>query len=358
MIEGEEKDKEGEVIEGEEKDKEGKVTKGEEEGKVIEGEEKDKEGEVMEKPEDEAKDGEKTDEVTTGKEGEETGKDEKPDSEMKEPEEGEVEEDSKPKEQEKDEPKLLEPPLDKPTFSIGIKDPGRPSRAQRRGRRRASHSRSPSPSDDSKKPEQPEATTPKIKPEPPCVPRQALSPAVAECQRAIFAAFLWHEGLVHDSMASASFLKFHPELTKEMRQDLLQKAKEMKHLQQQKQKEAKQEGEPDEEDDDETPTAKEVPALTLSTDPETSAKVLSLPPTLNHLVTLWDELSGKVLENASLPFPPPKVPTIAQDLQKRYEEEKERDRETKEGERQESDFPSWWRFKPFANSVTKVLLIP
>ena len=46
--------------------------------------------------------------------------------------------------------------------------------------------------------------------------KEALSPSVAECLRAVFAAFLWHEGIVHDAMACASFLKFHPDLNKEM----------------------------------------------------------------------------------------------------------------------------------------------
>ncbi|XP_037071412.1 E3 ubiquitin-protein ligase MYCBP2-like [Pollicipes pollicipes] len=41
-------------------------------------------------------------------------------------------------------------------------------------------------------------------------PKSALSPSVAECQRAVFAAFLWHEGVVHDAMACATYLKFHP----------------------------------------------------------------------------------------------------------------------------------------------------
>ncbi|CAL4135754.1 unnamed protein product, partial [Meganyctiphanes norvegica] len=45
--------------------------------------------------------------------------------------------------------------------------------------------------------------------------KEALSPSVAECLRAIFAAFLWHEGIVHDAMACASFLKFHPDLNKQ-----------------------------------------------------------------------------------------------------------------------------------------------
>ncbi|KAJ8666980.1 hypothetical protein QAD02_008642 [Eretmocerus hayati] len=45
--------------------------------------------------------------------------------------------------------------------------------------------------------------------------KEAMSPSVAECLRAVFAAFLWHEGVVHDAMACASFLKFHPGLAKQ-----------------------------------------------------------------------------------------------------------------------------------------------
>lgn len=45
--------------------------------------------------------------------------------------------------------------------------------------------------------------------------KEAVSPSVAECLRAVFAAYLWHEGIVHDAMACASFLKFHPGLPKQ-----------------------------------------------------------------------------------------------------------------------------------------------
>lgn len=45
--------------------------------------------------------------------------------------------------------------------------------------------------------------------------KTAMSPSVAESLRAVFAAFLWHEGIVHDAMACASFLKFHPSLPKQ-----------------------------------------------------------------------------------------------------------------------------------------------
>lgn len=44
--------------------------------------------------------------------------------------------------------------------------------------------------------------------------RQGVSPSVAECLRAVFSAFLWHEGVVHDAMACASYLKFNPDLRK------------------------------------------------------------------------------------------------------------------------------------------------
>ncbi len=44
--------------------------------------------------------------------------------------------------------------------------------------------------------------------------KEALSPSVAESIRAVFAAFVWHEGIVHDAMAVASYLKVHPNLSK------------------------------------------------------------------------------------------------------------------------------------------------
>lgn len=43
-----------------------------------------------------------------------------------------------------------------------------------------------------------------------------MAPSVSHCIRAVFAAFLWHEGIVHDAMACASFLKFHPNLGKDV----------------------------------------------------------------------------------------------------------------------------------------------
>ncbi|PZC72264.1 hypothetical protein B5X24_HaOG211642 [Helicoverpa armigera] len=44
---------------------------------------------------------------------------------------------------------------------------------------------------------------------------RARAPGQAECLRAVFAALLWHEGIVHDAIACAAFLKFHPALPKQ-----------------------------------------------------------------------------------------------------------------------------------------------
>ncbi|RWS30275.1 E3 ubiquitin-protein ligase MYCBP2-like isoform X6, partial [Leptotrombidium deliense] len=45
--------------------------------------------------------------------------------------------------------------------------------------------------------------------------KEAMSNCVAECLRAVFAAFVWHEGILHDAMAAASYLKFNSNLPKE-----------------------------------------------------------------------------------------------------------------------------------------------
>lgn len=132
---------------------------------------------------------------------------------------------------------------------------------------------------------------------------QALSPAVAECQRAIFAAFLWQENLVHDAMAAALHLKVHPNITKETRLDMTKKD----------QKEPKKEG-------GESPEDEREDAGTGEGDEEHPAQ--NLPPTINHLVTFWDEIAAQVISSSNVAFPPPKVPDLAQELQHMYDEEK------------------------------------
>lgn len=131
--------------------------------------------------------------------------------------------------------------------------------------------------------EQPSAATPPTPTE--AQPRHALSPAIAECQRAVFAAFLWQEGLVNDAIVSAAYLKFNTEEREKREGDDKAKSKS------------------------------------------------SLPPTLSHLVTLWDEISMKVIENSSKPFTPPEVPALAQELLKRYEEEKKQVEKLKKDEK-------------------------
>ena len=198
---------------------------------------------------------------------------------------------SSPKLQNKDD-KDKQPILEQPAFSIGIGGKGPRSKSPRRRRQIPLTGEEDSKEVQTKEPERTissdsSSSIPSI----PVSKRQALSPAVAECQRAIFAAFLWQEGLVHDAMASASYLKFHPEVNKEMRLDPLRK---------EKVKEEKDDMEEKKED-------------SLSS---------LLPPTLNHLVTFWDEIAVKVIDSSNVPFPPPKVPSIAQELQRIYEQEK------------------------------------
>lgn len=142
--------------------------------------------------------------------------------------------------------------------------------------------------------------TPPTKDAPPTslpIRRQALSPAVAECQRAIFAAFLWQEGLVHDAMASALYLKFHPDVLKEF---------------------TPPSSKPDSPVQD-MPLEEERVADEKKITPDEKIK---LPSTLHHLVAFWDEISQKVIDSSSASFSPPKVPPFAQELMKRYEEEK------------------------------------
>ena len=248
---------------------------------------------------------------------------------------------------------------EKPAFSIGIGGaPRGPVITGRRARRRSKNS---PPAEDTKNAEeedeegkegesrkQQKCEEEKEKsgssPQPPKIMggiKQALSPAMAECQRAVYAAFLWQEGLVHDAIASATYLKFHPELSKEHSQDLMEKKK--KEIERAKEAEsaaAKEEGEKKEKEgeepgqsrqeateemkeDEKQAGVKEKPSATTPTEPKSSTKSGPvLPPTLNHLVTFWDEISAKVVVSSSQAFPAPKVPSLAQELQKRFDEEK------------------------------------
>ena len=207
--------------------------------------------------------------------------------------------DEKQKEEE-EEGDVLKPPTDGPVFNIGIvagskeKQPRSKSPRRRRGFVSSSSKEKEDKSDDAKSVEDTAASDEKVKqpatpPAPPVAKRQALSPAFAECQRAVFAAFLWQEGLVHDAMASSLYLKFHPDTSKE---------------------------------DETAPKEMEADNNKDESDKSKDKVGVVLPSTLNHLVTFWDEISQKVLDSSSASFSPPKVPAFAQELQKRYEEEK------------------------------------
>ena len=141
--------------------------------------------------------------------------------------------------------------------------------------------------------------------------RQALSPAVAECQRAIFAAFLWQENLVHDAMAAASHLKLHPDITKETRLDMGKRERKTSQVSKKEDGEREEKKETEEEE-----------AGNGEPDEEVATPIANLPPTINHLVTFWDEIAVKVIDSTNVPFQPPKVPSIADELQRLYDEEK------------------------------------
>ena len=155
---------------------------------------------------------------------------------------------------------------------------------------------------------------------------QALSPAVAECQRAVYAAFLWHQGLVHDAMASSFHLKLHPSLSKEMINQGSNKGSEESAVGERKDSSEKKvdEGEEKKEDGAVAEEKKEpaVKALVKDDSKKSSKDGMSLPPTLSHLVTFWEEISAKVLEISNQPLNPPKIPSIVRELQKEFEEHK------------------------------------
>ncbi|XP_041356631.1 E3 ubiquitin-protein ligase MYCBP2-like isoform X3 [Gigantopelta aegis] len=192
--------------------------------------------------------------------------------------------------------------------------------------------------------------------------KEALSPSVAECLRAVFAAFMWHEGIVHDAMACASFLKFHPDLTKEMSKFVKSKDRERvrtrhatessKGSPRDKRKENMNESrvrfnlEPQVKDLDlvEKSAIQSRPPISRHKSegnekwiPEFSQKLkddgdsnkeTQLPPTLQHLVYFWEELSTSVIRviDQELILP---SPAVAAKMKKVEKKDKEKDKEKK-----------------------------
>ena len=189
-------------------------------------------------------------------------------------------------------------------FSIGISSPDK--KGSKSPRRRPLFS----PANEKKDSSTSESGTTSILSSSSSSKRQALSPAVAECQRAIFAAFLWQENLVHDAMAAAIHLKMHPDINKDMRLDM-GSTKERRVSQEEGS--PKKGGNKSEEEGEEAGTGE---------DDDVVPSLPTLPPTINHLVTFWDEIAIKVIDNSTSSFPPPKVPSLAEELQRQYDEEK------------------------------------
>lgn len=160
---------------------------------------------------------------------------------------------------------------------------------------------------------------------------KALSPAVAKSMRAVFAAFMWHEGITHDAMACASYLKFHPELTKTTGKEKEPEKKEQPEApkpeaEKKEQEPAKKESEQEEtEKKEETATDKPQAAEEVK-EGDTSEKAQGdkkpkedkeqvkpenkLPATLRHLVAFWDELVGGIQLATSKKLQQPKVPEL------------------------------------------------
>lgn len=191
--------------------------------------------------------------------------------------------------------------------------------------------------------------------------KEAMSPSVAEALRAVFAAFLWHEGIVHDAMACASFLKFNPNLTKEM--SSLNKSKKpektrVRHATDSSKDQSKKKdniNEPrvrfksdtkfkgDEKPDthhSDSERKKEPVKYKSETKtvehfllPEKSSsfeKEAQLPPTLQHLVYFWDELSSATLRVIvqELVYPSPAMAVKSKKPDKK-DEKKDKEKKTK-----------------------------
>ncbi|RLU26230.1 hypothetical protein DMN91_000023 [Ooceraea biroi] len=216
--------------------------------------------------------------------------------------------------------------------------------------------------------------------------KEAISPSVAECLRAVFAAFLWHEGIVHDAMACASFLKFHPSLPKQgalvvTRQTVVQSSDKQQQEQKARQRHsvevtnagnylhiqpstletltrsAANANANRSRKKQENTIKEEIQANSgkLSSLPEFHT-VAVLPPALKSLVFLWEELSTNCLQaieqQSILPSPISQIQTMK--LAKRPIPEK-RPREDKLKEREKRGSRKKKEWKPIGRTNTEVL---
>lgn len=210
--------------------------------------------------------------------------------------------------------------------------------------------------------------------------KEAISPSVAECLRAVFAAFLWHEGIVHDAMACASFLKFHPTLPKQgavvvTRQPLVQSNDKERQEQKARQRHSVEVTNAGnylhiQASTLETLTRSAANAnanrsrkkqeVTIKEEIQSSGKLDSLPefhtvavlpPALKSLVFLWEELSTNCLQaveqQSVLPSPISQIQTMK--LAKRLAPEK-RPREDKVKEKDKKGSRKKKEWKPIGKT--------
>ncbi|CAH1777009.1 unnamed protein product [Owenia fusiformis] len=181
--------------------------------------------------------------------------------------------------------------------------------------------------------------------------KEALSPSSAECMRAVFAAFLWHEGIVHDAMACASFLKFHPNLKKEFKtfvtkmklgMDERRSSAETVNQNLNKVQALKNQ--------DRFPQSASDPLIQLNKERHKSESHISrvkklekklakdgtkdskLPPTLQHLVSFWEEMSESTMrvieDNIIMPSPAVNA-KISKRIEKKDNDAKNRDKKAR-----------------------------
>ena len=129
--------------------------------------------------------------------------------------------------------------------------------------------------------------------------KEALSPSVAESIRAVFAAFVWHEGIVHDTMAVASYLKFHPNLAKHP--EVTDKAQESRPSRQPRQRHSVEVSlsaymNANNLESLHTSNANNRNNISGIPEGETLALSMDLPPTIKLLVYLWDEVKSYCIQ--------------------------------------------------------------
>ena len=200
--------------------------------------------------------------------------------------------------------------------------------------------------------------------------KEAMSPSVAQCMRSVFAAFMWHEGIVHDAMACASFLKFHPNLIKEKSKDSAEKEHEpttektnttaaskklarhsaieignmnvneaMKKLEQVKVKE------------------RHCSESKAETGKDTRDDVESdLPPTLQHLVYFWEDLFSGTIKviSQNLILPSPVLTSKVKKGEKKEKGEKG-EKEKKSKKKKDLKYPAVARGNLFGEAAAGIL---